>query len=207
MKSAIFLGSFNPPHKGHYTCIKTVINSGIMEKCHIDKILIIPCLQNPNKKESIDFWHRYKMCNRMFQKLILTNKVLVDDIEIYVKPTYTYELIDYINSNKDFYLNDSFFWIITLETLKELFDNKWKHSLELLYDNNFIVLYNNEEEYENFLKQYNDNIKYCLTFIKIENSINYHSTDLRNKVNNNESIEEETNKEVNEYIIENNLYK
>ena len=52
MSKAIFLGSFNPPHKGHYNCIKSVIESGQLEYLGIDKIHIIPCWQNPNKNPS-----------------------------------------------------------------------------------------------------------------------------------------------------------
>ena len=49
MGKAIFLGSFNPPHKGHYEVVKSVIDSGIMDDFNIENIHVIPCYQNPNK--------------------------------------------------------------------------------------------------------------------------------------------------------------
>ena len=82
MKIGIFGGSFNPPHKGHYNCIKSVIESGQLEHLGIDKIHIIPCRQNPNKaKFHTSFVARYKMCESMFSDLITSGKVVIDDIE------------------------------------------------------------------------------------------------------------------------------
>ena len=92
MTRAIFLGSFNPPHKGHVNCIKSVIESNIIKELNIDKIHVIPCWQNPNKSKSIDFYDRYKMCIHEFT--LLLDNCLVDDIESLLKPTYTYELIN-----------------------------------------------------------------------------------------------------------------
>ena len=79
MTRAIFLGSFNPPHKGHVNCIKSVIESNIINQLNIDKIHVIPCWQNPNKSKSIDFYDRYKMCIHEFT--LLLDNCLVDDIE------------------------------------------------------------------------------------------------------------------------------
>jgi len=74
---AIFLGTFNPPHIGHLNCIQSVLDHEISK--NITKIHIIPCNQNPNKKGSIDFDIRFKMCQELFKRF--SNKVIVNDIE------------------------------------------------------------------------------------------------------------------------------
>ena len=89
MSRAIFLGSFDPPHKGHRDVIESVVNSDVMRRCCIDKIHIIPTQQNPNKPKSTPFIDRYKMCLAMFSDI---DNVLVDDIENQVKPQYTFDL-------------------------------------------------------------------------------------------------------------------
>ena len=136
-KRAIFLGSFNPPHKGHYEVIRSVINSGLKEKLEIDKIHIIPCWQNPNKKKfTTTFIQRYQMCMFMFGDLIRDGLVCPDDIEDQLKPhpEYTYELINWFNSGNDECINhnkEGFWWIITTETLNEIIERKWKTSLRI----------------------------------------------------------------------------
>ena len=89
MSKAIFLGSFNPPHRGHVNCLKSVINSGLMKELNIDKIHIIPCYQNPNKSQVKNpvwnFWRRYKLCTLEFSGLF--EFVAIDDIEMLINKT------------------------------------------------------------------------------------------------------------------------
>lgn len=213
MSRAIFLGSFNPPHKGHYNVVKSVIDSGIMAELNIEKIHIIPCFQNPNKvKFNVPFIKRYQMVLFMFGPLIKEGLVCPDDIEnqLYLHPQYTYELIDWFNSGNDEYINknkEGFWWIITVETMKELMQQKWKNSKELLYDNNFIVVGKDEEEWNNLLTWYCWNKTICAKFIQLNNNYDFHSTQLREKIKNGKSIEEETCLLVNDYINDMNLYK
>lgn len=210
MSKAIFLGSFNPPHIGHYNCIKSFIDSNLMETLGIDKIHIIPCYQNPNKNKTIDYIHRYKMCVEMFMDLIANELVSIDDIEDEMCPKYTYELIEHFKSNKDPYIKDDFWWIITEETYKELIDNKWKNSQWLLSNNQFIIIYENKNN------ELSESIRLNLSkllwneksiIIPLNKSIDIHSTQLREYIKNGQSIEEYTNKNVQKYIEENNLYK
>lgn len=198
-KKAIFLGSFNPPHKGHLNCIQSVIDSNVMNQFGIDKIHIIPCWQNPNKPKQIPFIKRYQMVLFMFGDLIGQEIVCPDDIEETIKPEYTYQLISYLKSNQDEYIKDDFWWIITEETYMELIEGKWKESDWLLENNNFIIVY--ENEHNKFLW----GGERCIR-VKLKGNMNIHSTLLRDKVKNGESIEEYTSIEIEKYIKENNLY-
>lgn len=189
---AIFLGSFNPPHSGHVNCIKSVINSGVLNDLNVDKIHIIPCYQNPNKKQVGDpelfFWQRYKLCTLEFSSL--SEFVVIDDIEILINKTdcnksYTYNLINYFKGGHDEMIKSDFWWIITIETYNELLDGKWYHSEELLSNNKFIIVYNDPKDLDFIMnsKYYKfDNYKF-IALIKTDNSDN-HSTQLREMIKN-----------------------
>ena len=209
MTRAIFLGSFNPPHKGHVNCIKSVIESNIIKQLNIDKIHVIPCWQNPNKSKSIDFYDRYKMC--IYEFTSLSDNCLVDDIESLLKPTYTYELINYFKENKDYLINADFWWIVTEETIEELIDNKWKESERLLKENKFIVLY--PDERHNISFKVNDYFKEInkepddYQYIPLIDQMNVHSTQIRENFWLNTKYDNAITKNTKEYIIEHNLYK
>ena len=206
MSKAIFLGSFNPPHKGHYNCIKSVIESGQLEHLGIDKIHIIPCRQNPNKaKFHTSFVARYKMCESMFSDLIISGKVVIDDIENEIAPEYTFDLLQYFNHGNDNRIKDDFWWIITAETLQEIIDGKWFRSSELLHDNNFIIVYGENDCLYDAIQLVKQN-KICAVSVKLIDEVDYHSTQLREKIKNGQSIIEETNERVQNFITENKLY-
>ena len=207
MGKAIFLGSFNPPHKGHYEVVKSIIDSGIMDDFNIEKIHVIPCYQNPNKaKFNTSFIARYKMCELMFTDLIISDKVIIDDIENDIKPKYTYDLIQYINTNNNSTIQKGFWWIITVETMKELMEQKWKNSKELLYENNFIVVGKDEKEWNNLLNQFmNYKSTIRAKFIKLNKVYDFHSTEIREKAKRGESIMDETCEHIDIYYR--NIYK
>lgn len=205
---AIFLGSFNPPHKGHYNVIKSFINSGFMESLGIDKVHIIPCRQNPNKTNyTVSYIARYKMCEMLFRDFIVDRKVVIDDIENEILPDYTYDLIKYFKAGNDTMISKDFWWIITMETLQEIIDGKWFNSEELL-NNKFIIMYReNDILYDAIQLLKDDKIDSRSISIKIDNEVDYHSTLLRANVKNGTSIAKETNKDIQEFIEEGNLYK
>lgn len=207
MGKAIFLGSFNPPHKGHYEVVKSIIDSGIMDDFNIEKIHVIPCYQNPNKaKFNTSFIARYKMCELMFVDLIISDKVIIDDIENDIKPKYTYDLIQYINTNNNSTIQKGFWWIITIETIKELMEQKWKNSKELLYENNFIVVGKDEKEWNNLLNRFmNYKSTIRAKFIKLNKVYDFHSTEIREKAKRGESIMDETCEHIDIYYR--NIYK
>ena len=207
MNKAIFLGSFNPPHIGHYNVIKTVLDSDIMNRCNIDCIHVIPCKQNPNKNNyNVSYTARYNMCEMMFKDLINTGKVVINDIENKISPEYTYDLIKYIKSGDDKSINKDFWWIITTETLDELISCKWYKSIPLICANRFIVLVKNDKEIDYFLRSIDWDNKQ-IHFVKLENNYDIHSTDIRNNFWVNAKYDDCITQEIKNYIIENNLYK
>lgn len=213
MIRAIFLGSFNPPHKGHVNCIQSVVDSGIMKELNIDKIHVIPCWQNPNKnKFTVPFIKRYQMVCYMFGDLIRNGIVCPDDIEEILQKTdcqfqYTYQLINYFNNGHDEFIKKGFWWIITEETYEELLQNKWKESKNLLDNNRFIIVYNKLRtdwlhiSYDKAMKEHR------IVHIPLIDNVVIHSTDIRNNFWVNTKYDNYITKELKDYIIENNLYK
>lgn len=207
---AIFLGTFDPPHNGHVNCIKSVINSPVMKKLNIEKIHIIPCYQNPNKKQSTDYWHRYKMCQLEFMGL--SDFVVIDDIEDLLQKTdcqltYTYQLINYLKGGHDELIDANFWWIITHETFQELKDGKWKHSEDLLEHNRFIIVVPTETLAREYLINEGTSQFRKIVLLNNDPEADKHSTQLREKLANGDKCYPYLNLGVHIYINEHNLYK
>ena len=87
MQIAIYGGSFDPPHLGHYNI---VIKS--LEKLEIDKIIVLPNFQNPWKNSTkFSPQKRLELLKKLFKKY---PKVEISDFEINNgRPTKTIESI------------------------------------------------------------------------------------------------------------------
>lgn len=175
---ALFLGTFDPPHRGHEICLETVVDSGAMEKLGIDKIHMVPAWLNPTKQTKTRWVDRYQMCFKMIahnDKLV--NNVFIDDIEYVHEPSFTYQLFDAINTGSDICLYNNFWWIITEETFKELLEGKWKKSTKLLEENRFILLVDDEpsEEVQEWISEHKSKVE----VLQLNESIDVHSTHIR----------------------------
>ena len=214
MSRAIFLGSFNPPHSGHVNCIKSVINSGVLNNLNIDKIHIIPCYQNPNKSQVKDpdwnFWQRYKLCTLEFSGL--SEFVVIDDIEMLINKTdcnksYTYNLINYFKGGHDEMIKSDFWWIITHETYQELKEGKWKNSKELLENNRFIIVVPEDKVTEYLINEGISQFRKIIKLNKTEDS-DKHSTQLREMIkNDDENVRKDMKFETWMEIKESKMYK
>lgn len=205
MSKAIFLGTFNPPHKGHIDAIKSVIEWHLKNhKIDLKQIYIIPCWQNPNKEFVTSYWDRYHMCLNEFSSLC--DWCVLDNIEEELKPKYTYELLDYFHSNNDMFIKDDFWWIITEETMKELVDGKWKESERLLKENKFILLMENDLPDPWFIKANIPNENLVLVPMVHDRDLSIHSTAIRKYYKEGKTGNPYVNESVDRYIIENKLY-
>ena len=128
MKIGVFVGSFNPVHKGHIKIAKYLVNNN-----YVDKLLIIPSPNYWDKNNLIDIKDRINMLKYYETDKIIINETLND-------LPYTYEVI---NELKKEYKTDELYLIIGADNII-LFD-KWKHYKELLKLN--IIIYTRNDKY------------------------------------------------------------
>lgn len=161
MKIALYLGSFNPFHNGHLAAVKSALNDFKM-----DKVIIVPTMQNPWKKEKVlDIDDRIYIIMVTFSTVTEyiddeeNPEVEVSEIEKELTPPYYSYATLHALKNK--YCNDEIFVLCGEDTIKDI--PNWMNGEAIIQDYNFIIV------------------------DRPEKSIS--STEIRNKVRNNESIE------------------
>lgn len=197
MKQAIFLGSFDPVHLGHFNVINSFYKQ--KDKYDVDKIHILPTHQNPNKlHKALDFWHRFNMCELIFKPL---KDVKIDALEELHQFTYTYDLMKLLKSEKHLHsITSNFYWILTTETFQEILDNKWYKSEYFLQNIPMIIMSYDPIEWKTKYPNY----EFCQ--IDDNNCKYIHSTYIRQKIKENKPITNEVGFDVENYIDENKLY-
>ena len=150
------------------------------------------------KSNLISNKHRYNMLKLLTKH---NEKIEVSDYEFQDEEIHTYDTLEHY---KNIYKNSTIYFICGLDNLSYI--NKWYKAEKLLKNYKFLVIgrnTNNSEEILNNLKEYKENI--TITNIEL-NDIS--STKIRDNIYNKDfNYKKYLNKEVYEYIIENNLYK
>lgn len=197
-KIGIMGGTFNPIHIGHLIAAQEVL-----DKMNMDKIIFIPTGNPPHKskREVISAIDRYEMV-----KLGIKNNACFEVSDIEIKrtgETYSYDTLSELHN---IYYETQFYFIIGFDTLKEM--DTWKKVDEVCTMTEFIVVNRG-----NSLKEINDEIlikekKYnCkLTLVEIPD-IKISSTDIRDRIRNNESIKYLVTNDVEGYIYQKGLFK
>lgn len=181
MKIGIYIGSFNPPHKGHIDIINYLIKSKT-----IDKALIVPTLNYWNKNNLVDINHGINMLKYFendYIKIDTTNN----------KYIYTCELFRVLSKE---YIDDELYLIIGADNIINF--DKWKSYKELL-NYKIIIIGRDNIDVKKYVQKYNSN-----NFLIIDDykSINISSTEIRKNLNS-----KYLDKRVYKYILENNLYE
>ena len=181
MKLGIYVGSFNPPHKGHIHVVNYLIENKL-----IDKVLIVPTGNYWDKQNLVDLNHRINML-----KLYENDNIIIDVVNNDCQ--YTYQLMRKL---KEIYQDMELYLIIGADNIISF--NKWKNYEELL-NYNIIIMNRNGVDIDSYIKNYPDG-KFTIArdFVPIDIS----STDIRNNVDN-ENIDEE----VKQYIKKYQLYR
>ena len=182
MKIGVYVGSFNPPHKGH----KKIANHLVKNK-YVDKVLIIPTTNYWNKTNLVDLEHRINMLNFFkTENIIIDNKL--NNIE------YTYQILRELKKD-----NNEYSLILGADNIIDF--HKWNYYEELL-ELELIIINRDNIDVKSYLDKLNKKDKYKIIDIK---NIDISSTYIRKSLNN-KTITRYIDKEILEYIKKENLY-
>ena len=183
MKIGVYVGSFNPPHKGHIKIVKHLLNKKI-----VDKILIIPTNNYWNKTNIIDLNHRINMLNFFKTDNIIINNTL-NNLE------YTYQVFRELKKD-----NNDYSLILGADNIVSF--AKWKNYEELL-NRDLIIINRDNLDIKKYLNELNKKDKYKIINIK---NIDISSTYIRENIKNEKLIKNIIDKQVLDYIKKENLY-
>ena len=180
MRLGVYIGSFNPVHKGHISLVQYLI-----DKNYVDEVLIIPTQNYWDKNNLVSIEDRINML-----KLLETDKIHIDSS--YNDIPYTSDLMNKLSSE----INEELFLIIGADNLLRF--DEWHNYKELL-NYNIIVIPRNNIDANALIKNLGDN---KMTLVSNYKEMNISSTDIRNGKN-----REYLDTKVLEYIKKNNLYE
>ena len=138
MKLGIYIGSFNPVHKGHID----VVNY-LLENNYVDRVLIIPTLGYWDKQDLAPINDRINML-----KFFETDKIKID--EEHNSYPYTYQLMRVLS--KDYH--DELYLIIGADNVIDF--DKWKEYKELL-NYKIIVMNRDDIDINKYIQKYHSN--------------------------------------------------
>lgn len=192
MKIGILGGSFNPPHKMHLDMGINLIN-----KQYVDKVIYVPTGSKYKYKNNL-----LPDKNRLEMLEIITNKykdLCVSDYELKSEVVYTYQTLNYF---KEMNPNDEIYFICGTDNLSYM--DKWMNSEEILNNYKILVIKREGEDIDELLNkfcEYRENI-----IVSDVIPYNISSTVIREKIKNNENVDNLIDKDILNYIKENKLY-
>ena len=178
MRIGVFVGSFNPVHKGH---IK--VANYLLDNDYVDKVIMLPTPNYWHKNNLLDVKKRVEML-----KFYESEKIIIDDKNNKYK--YTYQVL--LSLEKE-YPNDELFLIIGSDNIEKL--HLWDN-ISILFRFKVIVLRRDKTERNEYLKEYEKN------FIYVDNFKNIHVSSSEIRMGNYKNLDDK----VKDYIIKNRLY-
>lgn len=193
MRTGIFGGSFDPPHKGH-------INMALAAKneLSLDRIILVPTGQAPHKPDiAASPEDRAEMCRMLCKKYGFALSCFEVEKE---GNCYTADLLEYFSS---VYPDDEFYLVVGGDSMDYM--DKWYKPEEIFRRCTVVVARrsgSSDEKAEFLRKKFGARI----VFLSSE-YFDVSSTEIRNAVLTGKDISGLIDKETAEYICENNLYR
>lgn len=187
MRIGIYVGSFDPVHIVHKNIMDYLVNNNF-----VDKIIVVATGNYWDKSVSVSLDERIKML-----KLIETDYIIVDNKLNNCE--YTYEILDKLKKE---YSNDDFYLIIGEDNLLKF--HMWKNVDDIL-KNKIIVVKRDEVNCSELINNFVEKDKFI--FVDMNNLLDVSSSVIREKIKNNEPVNEYLDSNVLKYILDNNLYK
>lgn len=180
-----FGGCFNPPTIAHIALIEAAI-----EKANLDKVYFVPMGDFYEKEALIELKHRLNML-----KIAIKDNPKLDISDVQFSANKKLYAIDTFKLINETFKESENFFIMGSDNFKEL--KKWKNSEELLKNYKYIVLdRGNLKERDSIIV-----VKSSKTFEEISSSV------VRQKIKNNDKVDNFIVRDVQAYILENKLYK
>ena len=176
---AVFGGSFNPLTNAHINLAKQILE----EYTIIDKIIFVPVSTKYNKDGLASDIDRYNMLKNVCES---NKKMEVSSIELDTeKQLYTIETLNKIQEQNP---NKKVAFILGTDNLKEL--PTWHNVEKILETYKILVIKRNNDNIQKIIERNSTLLKYKNSFIKLKNieQIDLSSTEIREKVKNNEDI-------------------
>lgn len=199
MKIGILGGSFNPPHIGHL-----LISLQVKDILGLDEIWLMPCFQHPFHKTLAAVEHRLSMA-----KFLENGSIKVSEYEITQnKESYTVDTLSELTRK---YPENVFYWITGSDQLESF--REYKDWQDLIHKYNLVIF-----PREPVLPRIEEKVKHDFNLQSIPKNIivlkseeliltNISSTNIRQRIRNNEPITYMVPKRVEEYIREHHLYE
>lgn len=181
----VYVGSFNPVHKGHIKAIRHLIKNK-----YLDRVIVIPTGNYWDKTDLIDIKDRINML-KLYKDINVDTKL--NDIP------YTYLVLRELHKKyQDLAL------IIGADNIINF--DKWKEYKEIIDNNHIIIIPRDDINIDKYLNKYNKD-KFIL--VNDFNNVYISSSKIREliKDNNYHELEKYLDKKIIKYIKENDLYK
>ena len=204
-KIGLYFGSFNPMHQGHCHVIKKALQTTI------DKLYIVVSPQSPFKplSELAPFKDRLEMARLTIKENGWENKVEAVDWEEHMYPSYTaHTLREAVPMLKD---NDVVIFM-GLDNFMSI--EKWKELDYILSEYSIYIIPRECDDTSKIVNKKIEELKHIVTpnikSVSYSNPMemfDMSATQIRVKIQNNESIDDMLSKSVVNYIKDNNLYQ
>ncbi len=181
MKLGIYVGSFNPPHKGHINIVKY-----LLEKQIIDKVLIVPTKEYWDKQNLAPLQDRINML-----KFFEGEDIIIDTENNEYE--YTYQLM---RALKEKYTDSELHLIIGADNIINF--HKWKNYEELL-QYKIIIMNRGNIDIDKYTSNY---LNANFIVLKDFKNLDISSTEIRNNLN-----DRYLDKKVLQYIKKKKLYR
>ncbi len=209
MNIGIFGGAFNPVHNGHLMLIDVLSRAPMKpEYKSLDKFIIIPTANPPHRSgaDFADSKHRVKMLrlalkdNEIFNPKVSYNKLEISDIEFQLEgKSYTYNTIITL---KNLYPTDNFYLFMGSDQLLNF--NSWYNYKKIMKMVRIVGFSRCKEDNER-LKRFIETSDVKADLVLTE-PFEVSSSDIREMINNGESVSGLIPSSVEAYIKENGLY-
>ena len=187
MKIGFFGGCFNPPTNVHID-----IASELIKKKIVDKVIFIPIGDFYKKESLLSITKRCKMLELAIES---KENIEIDNFEKDIKTTiYAVDAFKLITEK---YSNHDIYFIMGSDNFNKI--QNWKDYEQIIDKYKYIVIKRNAEE----ILENKENI---IIFIP-KKQYNYDSTVVRARIKEGKSVENLIDKNVLEYIKQNDLYK